>query len=137
MSATEDENTDDGIPRPRNEISIRDYERRQLTEFLPDVIDIYAEYEDEAMVEKKEAFEEMLDEFEAEIDGTEANYDLGSNNWRDLAVGLEELDDTRASWLKAKIGRRAELSTIHMGFTTNVPFMTLVTGNDPVRPDRQ
>lgn len=127
---------DDGgseTPRPRNEIRIRDYERRQLTDFLPRLIELY---EDSELAEKAEVFEEMQQIFEDDIDGTEKMYDLGADDWRDLAVGLEELDETRASWLKAKIGRRAELPTIHMGFTTSVPFMTLVTGDDPVRPDR-
>jgi len=133
MSDTEDEG---GIPRPRNEISIRNYERQQLTEYLPELIDLY---EGRELADERnliERFEEMLDEFEQEIDGDEAMYDLGADNWRDLAVALDELDDTRASWLRAKIGRRAELPSVHMGFTTSVPFMVLATGEDPVRPDR-
>jgi hypothetical protein len=125
------------IPRPRNEIRIRDYERRQLTEYLPEIIELYEDREladdDRDLVER---FETMLDEFESEIDGTEAMYDMGADNWRDLATALDELDDSRASWLRAKIGRRAELPTVQMGFTTTVPFMALATGEDPVRPDR-
>lgn len=134
MSTSDEEGE---IPRPRNEISIRDYERRQLTEFIPQIIDLYKdrdlEDDDRNLVER---FETMLDEFEQEIDGTEADYDLGADNWRDLSMALDELDETRASWLRAKIGRRAELPAVHMGFTTNVPFMALATGEDPVRPDR-
>lgn len=134
MSDSEDEGE---IPRPRNEIRIRDYERRQLTEYLPEVIELYEDRDladdDRNLVER---FETMLTEFEEEIDGTEEMYDMGSDNWRDLAMALEEVDDTRASWLRAKIGRRAELPTVHMGFTTTVPFMTLATGEEPVRPDR-
>jgi len=136
MSTTEDGERE--IPRPRNEIMLRDYERRQLTEFVPQIIDLYKERDleddDRNLVER---FEEMLEEFEQEIDGTEADYDLGADNWRDLSMALDELDETRASWLRAKIGRRAELPAVHMGFTTNVPFMTLATGENPTRPDRQ
>jgi len=133
MSDSEDEGE---IPRPRDEISIRNYERQQLTEYLPELIDLY---EGRELADERnliERFETMLSEFEAEIDGDEEMYGMGADNWRDLAIALEELDDTRASWLSAKIGRRAELPSIHMGFTTSVPFMTLATGKDPIRPDR-
>lgn len=119
----------------RDAITIRDYERRQLMEFLPDVIDVYAKYEDDAMVETRETFEELQGTFSQEIDGTESEYDIGAEQWRDVAMGLDELDETRASWLSAKIGRRADLSSIQMGFTTNVPFMALTTGEDPIRPE--
>lgn len=126
------------IPRPRNEIRLRDYERKQLVEFLPAVIELYEDREladdDRNLVER---FETMLATFELEIDGTEAMYDIGADDWRDLCMALDELDDTRASWLRSKIGRRAELPSIQMGFTTNVPFMTLATGEEPVRSDRQ
>lgn len=133
---TESDDGDDGIPRPRNEIRIRDYERRQLVEFLPQIIDLYSDRQlddDRNLIER---FETMYDEFDDDIDGMDAMYDVGADNWRDLAMALDELDDTRASWLRAKIGRRAELPAVHMGFTTTVPFMTLATGEAPVRPDR-
>lgn len=133
MSETEPDNSDD-IPRPRNEIVIRDYERKQLTEFLPELIQLY---EDRDLDDKAVLFEEMLGEFEQEIDGIEASYDVGADNWRDLSIALDELDNTRASWLRAKIGRRAELPSVHMGFTTRVPFMALQTGMEPKRPDRK
>jgi len=53
----------------RDAITIRDYERRQLAELLPDVIDVYAEYDDDKMRAKRETFEELWHEFADEIDG--------------------------------------------------------------------
>lgn len=131
---SDNEDTDDGI-RVRSEISIRNYERQQLTEFLPDIIDVYEEFDSDEMDDRVATFESMLTTFDEDIDGDEERYDLGADQWRDLAIGLDELDDTRASWLSAKIGRRAELESIRMGFTTVVPFMSLRTGKTPVRPD--
>jgi len=137
---SETETGSDEIPRPRNEITVRDYERRQLVEFIPDLIDHYEERNGsdaaDRIDEMLDLFDELYETFDEEIDGTEASYDVGADNWRDLALALEELDNTRASWLRAKIGRRAELPVIHMGFTTNVPFMALQTGQEPKRPDR-
>lgn len=131
------ESAESEIPRPRNEIRLRDYERKQLVEFLPAIIQDYKERELEDDRNLVERFEAMRTELDEEIDETEQYYDFGANDWRDLCVALESLDETRASWLRSKIGRRAELPTVHMGFTTSVPFMTIATGEDPVRSDRQ
>lgn len=131
------ESAESEIPRPRNEIRLRDYERKQLVEFLPAIIQDYKERELEDDRNLVERFEAMRTELDEEIDETEQYYDFGADDWRDLCVALESLDETRASWLRSKIGRRAELPTVHMGFTTSVPFMTIATGEDPVRSDRQ
>lgn len=136
MSETQTPDDDDDENRSRDKIALREYERRQLVEYVPQIIDLYEDREladdDRNLVER---FEEMYGELQAEIDGTEQSYDFGAANWRDLAMALEELDDMRASWLRAKIGRRAELSAIQMGFTTNIPFMSMVTGETPTRPE--
>lgn len=133
-AASESETTvERDIPRPRNEITIRDYERKQLVEFLPELIDLYEQKE---LDEEAALFKELVPVFEEEPETKFDTYDCGADTWRTLAQALEELDEMRASWLSAKIGRRAELSVVQMGFTTTVPAMTLETGVEPKRPDR-
>lgn len=118
-------------PVPRDTITLRATERAQLTEFLPALIDLYEQQE---LPEKITSFESIQDMVTADGDAP-IEYDFGHRLIQDLVVGLEELDSTRASWLRAKIGRRAECKPIHMGFISRVPPMAMVTGETPTRPD--
>lgn len=114
----------------RDAIEIREYERSQLVEFIPQVIE---RYEDAELDDRAEAFEHLQDAFEEPHD--DQMYDLGHDLWDEIALGLEELDETRASWLATKIARRAELSAPLMGFTTAVPVGVRMTGEVPARAD--
>lgn len=50
-------------------------------------------------------------------------------------TAFREFEDTRLAWFRSKIARRAQLSPVQMGFTTTVPFMSMVTQTDPTRPE--
>lgn len=124
-----DDQTDDTV---YNEITLRYTERTQLAEFLPEIIDLY---ETKELDELADAFELMDDAIEQPVtDGCKA-YDFGQDGWENLCIALDELDSTRAAWLSAKIGRRANLDAPYMGFTTTVPFVGSYIGVDPTRPE--
>lgn len=114
----------------RDEITIREYERRQLMDLLPQAIELY---EDSEVDDTAEELEAILPEFADEQDDAEQEYDLGADTWREISLALEEIGGSRAGWLSAKIGRRAELSAVRMGFSTSVPIGVLMTGKTPNR----
>jgi len=115
-----------------NEITLRYTERAQLAEFLPEIIDLY---ETKELDELADAFELMDDAIERPVTDGRKAYDFGQEGWTNLCIALDELDSTRAAWLSAKIGRRANLDAAYMGFTTTVPFMASQVGVDPTRPE--
>lgn len=130
---------EDSIPRPRNEIIVYDYERKQLLDFIPSMIENYESMnveDDNRIDEVIELLESLQTVFTEEIDGHKSSYDIGADAWEDLAVGLENLDGDKSSWLRSKLAKRAELSLTQMGFGTTVPFMAMYVDETPERPDR-
>lgn len=115
-------------------ITIRETERSQLVEFLPEIIDLYEDrgLDDTDLIDR---FESLQETFEDEPDEYRAEYEASDDTWEDLSLALGELDGTRPAWLRAKIARRAELPPIHMSFGTMLPVGTILTEKNPVRPD--
>lgn len=124
--------SEDAVQSGRDEITLRRIERKQLAEFLPEIIDLY---QDRELPELVDAFELMDDAIDCPVDGERETYEFGSDGWKNLCIALDELDSTRAAWLSAKIGRRADLDALYMGFTTRVPFVGSYVGVDPSRPE--
>lgn len=109
-------------------VSVTNTERKQIVELLTDVIELY---EEQQLPERVSLFAELQELFSNEIeDGFRTEYTRDESDWSDLVLGLEELDETRADWLKSKLARRARLPLPRMGFK-RVPFMPRYIGNDP------
>lgn len=118
-------------------VTLHSHEEAQLQEFLPKLKDKYTAIsggDEDRINEMLTLFNHLQTVFDSVTDGP-TEYTLTDSEWQDLTLALEELSDTRAGWLEAKIGRRAEVSPAAMGFTSSVPFMTLMTGETPTQPE--
>lgn len=111
----------------RDRISIRETERQQLLELLPETVEVYEEL---GLDEPAETIRSLQTEFSQD----QETYDLGKENWDEIALALEELDSTRASWLASKIARRAGLTVVQMGFSTSVPIGVTMADQEPTYP---
>lgn len=109
----------------RDEITIRSYEQRQLLNILPDVVDFYEEKDLDSRIKTLEG---VMDEIESM---SEETIDLGYDTWSTVSIALDELNSTKASWLSAKIARRAELPAHDMGFTTFIPVGPMISDKKP------
>lgn len=130
---------EDEIPRPRNEIVVYNYERKQLLDFIPQIIEHYESMnveENNTVDDVIELCESLQTIFSEEPDGHKQMYDIGADAWEDLSVGLDEIDGDKSNWLRSKLAKRAELPITHMGFGTPVPFMSMYVDETPKRPDR-
>ena len=111
----------------RDEITIRSYEQRQLLNILPDVVDFYEEKELDSRID---TLNSVISEIESM---NEETIDLGYDTWSTVSTALDEMDSTKASWLSAKIARRAELPAYDMGFTTFIPVGPMISDKKPER----
>jgi hypothetical protein len=109
----------------RDAIEIREYERKQLVEYLRDVVGLY---QDKQLDDRAEATAYVATHFEGGQSETTEEYDLGHDIWAEIVQDLSELDDNRSQWLRAKIARRAGCDPPQMGYTTSVPIGTTLAG---------
>lgn len=107
------------------EIVLRRTERKQLHEFLPDLI---SEYEGEDHLEERtRSLQESLNQIDNDESGPVS---LDDGSFEDIVISLNDIDAVRAAWLKAKIARRAELDPVKKGFTSPIPLMEMVTPSE-------
>lgn len=120
-------------------VEVREYERKQLAEYLPKMKEVYEETD---ITEEAERMEDLIDVFSEEQDDDPKEYDLDDADWYELVralgqdpfLGRDDVAKSRASWLQTKLARRTEQEAVQMGFVTDVPLMVLATGNVPSKP---
>ena len=111
-------------------LTIHNYERKQLISKLDSVIERYEGLGLEEKISLFESFKQRL----TDRGEDETEYTVSKDDFGDIMTGLEELSDTKASWLRSKLSKRAELSVGKMGFGMSPPFMVMKTNNTPSKP---
>lgn len=103
-------------------VELRPVEDEQLHEFVIQIVD---RYNDMDLDDRAETISELVASME---DGV---IEADEDTFETLAVALDELEQTRAAWLRTKIARRAHIGVEHMGFTTALPIGAMATGMQP------
>jgi hypothetical protein len=120
-------------------VSIRDTERQQLLEYLPDIVSVYEETDLEDVEERTAPIKQL----QTALETGQTELDLDRETWSEITVGLrqlhwvrsEEYSKNRIGWLRAKIARRADLSGVQMSYTSNPPIMQYASGQEPQHPE--
>lgn len=120
-------------------VSIRETERQQLIEYLPEIVDVYEETDLEDVEERTEP---ILD-LHGKLESGQTEVDYERETWTEITVGLRQLhwvrpdehSKNRIGWLRAKLARRADLSGAQMSYTSNPPIMQYASGQEPQHPE--